>query len=54
MTATARKQEPERHYGDYRDHLYRKERKSREWKIEPTEKRFGDLEVTSRGVKRLG
>lgn len=43
---------PER-YGDYRDWL-KANRKSREWKIEPTEKHFGDLEVTSRGVERLG
>lgn len=53
MTAAARKPKQEPEIRSYSDWL-KANRKSREWKIEPTEKRFGDLIITSRGVERLG
>ncbi len=43
---------PQPVHGDYRDHLYRKDRKSGDWRIETTRKASGDFVMTGTGFTR--
>ncbi len=48
-----RKRKPkQKPFNDYRDHLYRKGRLSREWIVQQTPKQPGDLIVTSTKIER--